>query len=306
MTGAHGQASVEWAGLLALAAVLGATLALIAGPPLAHAIRTTIIAALSESRPAVAAPAPATAADIADVQSALVSDGAALTPDAVLIALGRRHGAAHAVEIAHALILAAARERTPWLGGTRSYHPWTKVQNGLFAPPASADGDHDIETPTGPPVVSWVTVAAQRAALVHALAHHTDATEVVLSVAALLPGGKLVTRIAQREVIGGVRSLASRAIKVADGTATGAQALNLVHADDGGVPGGMRAGDVEVEWPVHRTAWRNGHLEPAPLTQLGSASGSQELREDYEHIVYLRPVSGGLAIIGEEARPEAG
>ena len=284
MTGAHGQASVEWAGLLALAAVLGATLALIAGPPLAHAIRTAIIAALSESRPAVTAPASATAADIADVQSALVSDGTALTPDAVLIALGRRHGAAHAVEIAHALILAAARERTPWLGGMRSYHPWTKVQNGLFAPPASADG----------------------AALVRAFAHHTDATEVVLSVAALLPGGKLVTRIAQREVIGGVRSLASRAIKVADGTATGAQALNLVHADDGGVPGGMRAGDVEVEWPVHRTAWRNGHLEPAPLTQLGSASGSQELREDYEHIVYLRPVSGGLAIIGEEARPEAG
>jgi hypothetical protein len=68
----------------------------------------------------------------------------------------------------------------------------------------------------------------------------------------------------------------------------------------------MRAGDVEVEWPAHRTAWRNGHLEPAPLTYLGSASGAQELREDYEHIVYLRPVSGGLAIIGEEARPEAG
>jgi hypothetical protein len=306
MTGAHGQASVEWAGLLALAAVLGATLALIAGPPLADAIRAAIVAALSESRPGVTAPAAATAADIADVQSALASDGTALTPDAALIELGTRHGAARAVEIADALLLATAREHAPWLGRSRTYHPWTTVQDGLFAPPASADGDHDVETPTGPPAVSWVTVAAQRDALVRAFAHHTDATEVVLSVAALVPGGRLVTRIAQREVIGGVRSLASRAIKIIDGSATGAQALNLVHADDGGVPGGMRAGDVEVEWPVHRTAWRDGQLEPEPLSHLDSASGAQELRHDYEHVVYLRPVSGGLAIVGEEARPEAG
>ena len=47
VTGVHGQASVEYAGLLALAAVLGATLALIAGPPLVHAVRNALTAVLT-------------------------------------------------------------------------------------------------------------------------------------------------------------------------------------------------------------------------------------------------------------------
>lgn len=47
MTTAGGQASAEYAGLLGLAALLGATLALVVAPPLLGAVRDALAAALS-------------------------------------------------------------------------------------------------------------------------------------------------------------------------------------------------------------------------------------------------------------------
>ena len=88
MTAVTGQASVEYAGLLGLAAVLGAALALVAGPPLLGAVRNAFVAALS-GRAHSPAPVVAGAADIADVQSALLPTTDGLTPDAALLALGR-------------------------------------------------------------------------------------------------------------------------------------------------------------------------------------------------------------------------
>ena len=122
MAGVHGQASVEYAGLLALAAVLGAVLALIAGPPLVGVLRSALAAVLSVRSPAPLA-VHASAADIADVQSALVPGADALTPDAALLALARRHGAARADDVADALLLDAARVAAPWLGRSRAYRP---------------------------------------------------------------------------------------------------------------------------------------------------------------------------------------
>ena len=115
MRALSGQASVEYAGLLALAAVLGAALALIAGPPLAEAIRNAIAAVLSGQarRPATAI---ASAADIAAVHSVLDSPQEAMTPDVALLALRSRHGEAGAVEVANSLLLAAAHDAVPWLG----------------------------------------------------------------------------------------------------------------------------------------------------------------------------------------------
>jgi hypothetical protein len=64
-----------------------------------------------------------------------------------------------------------------------------------------------------------------------------------------------------------------------------------VQTSDDGVPGGMLAGDVIVSWPVHLTSWRDGVLMPE------SASS------DYTHVVYLRPIAGELAIVGEGREP---
>ncbi len=47
MTGTQGQASVEWVGLLSIIAIVGAGIALVAGPPFAAAIRGAIVAALA-------------------------------------------------------------------------------------------------------------------------------------------------------------------------------------------------------------------------------------------------------------------
>ena len=159
-----GQASVEYAGLLGLAAVLGAALALTAGPPLAGAVRDAFASALSRDAPAQER-AIAGAADIADVQSALLGGEDAPTPDAALVALRRRHAAAHADEVASAVLLGAALATTPWLGARRAYRAWSSPDDGPYESLIAANGDRDVEQPTGGPVAMWVTVAAQRRAV---------------------------------------------------------------------------------------------------------------------------------------------
>jgi hypothetical protein len=187
MTTVQGQASAEYAGLLALAAVLGATLALVAGPPLVHAVRNALVAALA-SPAQQPAPVIASAADIADVQSALLPTADAMTPDAALLALRRRHSEVRTGDIANALLLAAAREAVPWLGGRRTYRAWTRLADGPYQPAASADGDRDVENPTAAPAAMWITVADQRDALATALAHNTSATAVAIDALAFIPG----------------------------------------------------------------------------------------------------------------------
>ena len=134
MTSIQGQASAEYAGLLALAAILGATLALIAGPPLVHAIRGALSGALSGTTRG-SAPVVARAADVADLQSALLATDAAVTPDAALVALRSRHGDVRAREIADALVLDAARAAAPWLGRPRTYRAWLRLPDGPYEAP---------------------------------------------------------------------------------------------------------------------------------------------------------------------------
>ena len=301
MSATHGQASVEWAGLLALVAVLGAALALIAGPPLAHAVRQALVAALSNG-PADEPIVP-TAADIADVQSALAPPGGALTADAALLALGRRHGSERGGEIAKQILLATARERSPWLGRSLTYRPDARLGDE-FQPAPPGTGDHDVETPTGAPTTTWVTIAAQRAAIAHRLSHHTDGVEVGVNVASLVPGFKDV------EMLGDVGVFAARAAarllarsqKTVELAQAGRDVLGVLQASDGGLPGGMLVGDLVVSWPVHRTAWRGAAVDPHPLTDFGHGFGAHELPHDYRHVVYLRPMAGGFAVIGQDAQ----
>jgi hypothetical protein len=299
MTTVTGQASVEYAGLLGLAAVLGAVLALVAGPPLLDAVRNAFIAALS-GRAHSPAPVVAGAADIADVQSALLPTADGLTPDAALLALGQRHSDEDAQELADSLVLAAARATAPWLGQTRTYRAWLRPQDGPYEPATGeVRGDRDVESASGPPVVAWVTVEAQRQALAAALAHHTNGIDVGLDVVALVPFGKLVRWSVDAVAHPVATGLLQTIPKAIERGRHASDAIDVVHPDDGGVPAGMRAGDVVVSWPVHRTYWRSGRSDPAPRAFVGHGHASVELARDYVHVVVLRPAAGGLAVISE-------
>jgi hypothetical protein len=292
-----GQASVEYAGLLGLAAVLGAALALVAGPPLAAAVREAFTSALSrgarEPVPVILA-----AADIADVQSALISGEDARTPDAALVALRRRHTAAEADAVASAALLRSALATTPWLGAIHTYRAWASPDDGPYKPMVTASGDRDVETPKGAPVAMWVTVAAQRNAVAKALEHHPNIAGLALDVIALIPEEGLVRLVAGS----GARpfeKLAVTSVRDAiDGARMSFEAIEVVESDDGDVPAGMRAGDVVVAWPVHRTAWRDGRSDPAPRVD-SHGFGSVRLTLDYTHLVFLRPEARGLAVIAQ-------
>jgi hypothetical protein len=294
---AAGQASVEYAGLLGIAAVLGAALALTAGPPLGGALRDAFASAFSRG---AAGPhgIVAGAADVADVQSALLPGEDARTPDAALVALGRRHAAAHAEEVASAVLLSAALATAPWLGASRTYRAWSSREDGPYKPMITAGGDRDVERPTGAPVAMWVTVAAQRRAVASALEHHPNVAGLALDVVALIPEGSLVRLVAGA----GARSVEKLAVtSVRDAIGKGrmsVDAIEVVDSDDGDVPPGMRAGDVVIAWPVHRTAWRDGRSDPAPRID-ANGFGSVRLIQDYTHLVFLRPGARGLAVIAQ-------
>jgi hypothetical protein len=297
MTGIEGQASAEYAGLLALAAILGATLALIAGPPLANAVRDALAAAFSGA-PRVQLSAGAGAADIADVQASVSGDDDALSPDAALLALARRHGRERAAAISDALVLEAALDVAPWIRAPHTYRAWKTFADGPYEEAdAPGHGDRDLESPAGPPAVAWITVAQQRRALASLLAHHTSLTSLVMDV---LPGtgGLRLFRGARRIT----HITADRLPRAVDDIVTGTEVVDLIAADHGGVPPGARAGDVIVAWPAHRTFWRDGYEDPSAVVDLGDHLGRHAAPQDYRHIVYFRPGPNGLRVIGEAFR----
>jgi hypothetical protein len=286
VTSAGGQATAEYAGLLGIAAVLGAVLALIVGPALVGAVRSSLRTALSggpESSTAVVA----SAADIADVQSALHPGGEELTPDSALLALSRRHGPAQVEEITSALLLAAAREASPSLGATRTYRP-VSPNDGIYAAmPGTAAGDRDVERAIGPLVVTWVTVEGQRRALAAALAHHAKPISMAIDAVGVIPFAKLPITAAAA----GTRALLRAALddlpKDVEWLHRASSVVELTRFDDGGIPPGMRVGDLIVAWPVQRTFWRGGRSDRKPAV-------------DYEHRIVLRPGARGLRVVAEE------
>jgi hypothetical protein len=297
VTAIGGQASAEYAGLLGLAALLGAMLALVAAPPLLGAVRDALAAALARSA-SVPAPVSVSAADVADVESALLPSEDAQTPDAALVRLRRRHGIAQAAEVAEQLLFGAARATTPWVGAGRRYRAWMHRDDGPYKSVEGTTGDLDVERPTGPPVVQWITIAAQHRAVAGALAHHANPVGIALDVLALIPTAG-VTGVLRRIGARPFEQLAvTRAREAIDDARITADAIELFESDDGDLPPGMRAGDVVVAWPVHRTAWRDGLIDPAPRID-SNGFGSVRLVQDYVHLVFLRPKAGGLAVIAQ-------
>ena len=296
MTAVQGQASAEYAGLLALAAIIGATLALIAGPPLAHAVRDALAAALTGTPRLSGSPA-ASAADAADVGSALLPGDAALTPDAALLAMARRDGSSEARAIAGELLLAAARAVAPWIGQERAYRAWAEPGDGPFQATAAPAGDHDLETPIGPPEVAWVTVGAQQRALARAFEPHTDFGKAALDALGMIPGAAIARKAAALGATRAVTGSLERLPRAIDAGTTTGDVLTLVNVDDGGVPAGLRVGDIEVTWPVRRTFRSDGRDTPPGDVEAGF--GAFPMRSAYSHTVILRPTAAGLRIVAE-------
>ena len=254
MIGVHGQASVEYAGLLALAAVLGAALALIAGPPLVGVVRGALAAVLSGGAPAPPA-VHASAADIADVQAALGPARMRSRPTPLSWRSPGGTDQLHADEVADAVLLDAARVAAPWLGGRRTYpdpgRPASEQAPSEAAPETAAD--RDVETPTGAPLVTWVGISAQREAVASALTRHASAVDVGLEVFSMIPGARLARGAA---AAGAGRVVLEQGWSTCP-TSTRRErelgAIELADGDGGDVPAGMRAGDVIIEWPVHRS-----------------------------------------------------
>jgi hypothetical protein len=293
-----GQASAEYAGLLGLAAIIGAALALAAGPPLAGAVRDALASALSGASNATS-PAAATAADIADVESTLAAGESSLTPEAALIALRRRHTREEADATASAVLLSTALAATPWLGRRQAYRAWLRRDEGPYAPLADANGDRDSEQPTGPPVATWVTVGGQQRAVEAALTTHRDLLAAAIDVFSLIPEGGFVG-LAVKAGVRPIQAVALASVRDAvEGARTTLDAVDVVESDGGGVPPGMRAGDVVVAWPVHRSAWRAGRLDPAARRVAPHGFGSIPLVKDYVHLVFLRPGAHGLTVIAQ-------
>jgi hypothetical protein len=157
-----------------------------------------------------------------------------------------------------------------------------------------------VETPTGSPVVRWITLAAQRRELAAAFAHHTSATALALDTLAMIPAGGLA-RAARAATGRAERAFLQRLPRAAGAVGAASDVIATAGAGEGGVPAGMRVGDVVVAWPVHRTFWRRGHEDPEPLIDYGVA-GSHPPPHDYVHVVFLRPGAGGLAIAAEGFR----
>ncbi len=244
------------------------------------------------------APVSVSAADVADVESALLPGGDAQTPDAALVGLGRRHGVAQAAEVAEQLLLGAARATTPWLGAGRRYRAWMHRDDGPYKSVDAATGDLDVEQPTGPPVVQWVTVAAQHRAVAAALAHHANPVGIALDIVSLIPTAGVASVLRRLGARPFEQLAVIRARDALDKARITADAIELVESDDGDLPPGMRTGDVVVAWPVHRTAVRDGRIDPAPRID-SDGFGSVRLIQDYVHLVFLRATAGGLAVIAQ-------
>ena len=83
-----------------------------------------------------------------------------------------------------------------------------------------------------------------------------------------------------------------------DAARTSFVAIDLAGSGGGDVPAGMRAGDVVVAWPVHRTFWRDGRRDPKPIFVRGLEHNWHPV-PDYLHVVFLRAGPGGLQIVAE-------
>ena len=55
----------------------------------------------------------------------------------------------------------------------------------------------------------------------------------------------------------------------------------LADSDGGDVPAGMRAGDVIIEWPVHRSVWRRGREDASPRVAVGRGIALLPPAQDY-------------------------
>ena len=185
MTGVEGQASAEYAGLLGARRRTRRHARTHRRATARPCCAATPWSPFSRDRRAEPLPAVAGAADIADVQSAVSGDDA-LTPDAALLALTRRHGPSERRTISDALVLDAALGAAPWMRKPHAYRAWKRFSDGPYREmPRRSTAIATSSLRPRNRAVAWITVAEQRRMLASLFAHHTSFAALVMDV---LPG----------------------------------------------------------------------------------------------------------------------
>jgi hypothetical protein len=178
-----------------------------------------------------------------------------------------------------------------------TYRAWIYPGDGPYKTAGATASERDIEIPTGPPVVTWVTVGTQRRALAHVLAPGLEPRTVAIDLASMIPAAPLGRALAKAGIGIATRNVLERAPQAIGIASDAREALRLVTADDGGVPAGMRAGDIVISWPVRRTFPRVGPPAPPVGMELGVGSFSAPSR--YVHTVIFRATAAGLQVVAE-------
>jgi len=272
MRSAHGQATVEYVGVLLLVAVLIGALTGALGAPgaiaasITHAVLGAIGIEESEQAAASARPSAAEREAFARAVDRNVAPVDRPSLRDVRLALIARHGDAQGRAIYRQLILDDLRTVVPGLARPTLFATAT---SGLQQPgvlgiylPINADlslerptppDDGEIETAISPPNAHVVTVTEADQALAHALHPGMSYGSIALDVVSLVPVVGSVTRIA---------SLSARLLKGANAIsnavtiARDASALLAPSADAS--PPGSREGDEIVSWIGSRCPLNGG------------------------------------------------
>ena len=207
------------------------------------------------------------------------------------------------------------RRATPFRGSERPalIAPWPACRRPVSRRCGRDSGDRDTRRRPGPPPSTWITVAEQRRALATAFAHHTR----VASLARIAADPCRQALAGQREGRPALMQAAAIASQVVDGRRTSqTPTTSSSAADDGGVPPGMRAGDVVVAWPRSpSTLWRDGRRRlrsdaaalrlPHSSTSAPAPAASRSSARSSPHDLSAPPAAAAPAIVARGTGPRA-
>ena len=255
-----------------------------------RAVRSVLAAALATTRGHKRSRCP-TAADIADVQSALLPGDAAMTPDAALLALERRHGREAAEALASAVLLGVARSVR---AVARQAPDVSRLDPRRRRSIREHGRNRGRPRRRGPDGIADRHVGHRRRPAPRDDGRHRASHECAAPSHSIWRRGARWRSRARRRRRDTAGARPGDAATASDRPGAGGDGVvNLFNVDGDAIPPGVLSGDVEVAWPAHRTFWRNGRIDPAPSITLGSVN-SPLTAFDYWHRVYLRPGSGGL------------
>ena len=289
-----GQASPEWIGLvLALVLLVGGLIAWLGAPSQIARLAQAIAGGVLPGDPERVRASPAVLARVAAVLSS--ADGARLR--GVRAELSERDPPALADAILADALARLAVSTAPQSRRGAIYAP---IEEGddPFAP--RTDADYDLEQPLGATRVHRVTATEAARALEGALSHGFEVGPFVLSLAAIVPGERLVRALGRSEQLARDTGSVLEGIDRLSVASTTVDATRRLGAGDA-VPPGLREDDIFVSWPAERRFVRSGvlHRSLCPVALARYGMPSVRMPDRYVHVAVLRGSPEGLRVIAE-------